>query len=185
MKVVNRHPRISNHSPLQKAMNMCAFVLILTVSNLGFSQELPAPLTSALMLKIVELEQSLSEGQKLTIAVINDKPLARILLSRQGKAIKNSQLNKILPINNLSELREVIPDIIFVGRTSSTKNIIKFANTHNILTITENIEAVSQGVILALYNNEGIPGILLNLSASKANGFQWQPEILNVASILK
>ncbi len=157
----------------------------LILPNLSFAQDLPTPLTSALMLKIVELEQNLSAGKQLTIMVINDPALAKTLKTRQGKAVKDSLLASVIAIEKLSEAGDNIPDILFIGRTKNTKDVIAFANKHKILTVTGDSNAVYQGMILAFYNNEGVPGILLNLPASKANGFQWQPEILNVVSVVK
>jgi hypothetical protein len=143
---------------------------------------LPARLNAALTLKIASYELHLSNQKHISILVLNDLELSKYLKERIGTKIGNSTLSYV---NHDSDINNYTPDIIFVGQQNKLNNTLSYAHKNKVLTITKGKKLALSGVVLTLYDDEGIPGIILNLGASKENDLTWNPEILNFASTIK
>lgn len=159
---------------------LCSLTLAMTCT----AAPLPTPLTAALMLRISELEKNISSGQSITIVVINNQSLAKLLENKKGTVIGNkSYIKDVIHLNNIKNLENYNANIIYVGRTEQMDTILDYAKTQQAITISSDINSIEQGIVLSLYDNEGIPGILLNLTASKSNSLNWNPDILNIVAI--
>jgi hypothetical protein len=139
------------------------------------ARPLPTELTSALLLKAVELETRLGAKDALTILVLGNRELFSALRARRRDVIGTGNLQEILRDELPTKAK---PDVIFIGRHTDLTAILEYAQRHQILTVSDNIALASRGVAMILYDDDGLPGILLNITVSKQRGLVWKPEIL-------
>ena len=144
-----------------------------------FAKPLPSSLTAALLVKVANYEHSLTLKDDINILVINDKAVADTLLDKIGVQIAGGKLQGVKHVERYSGEEA---DIIFIGRMKGAEQLVEKLALKSILTVSGDDRLLEDGVVLCLYDNEGVPGILLNLESSKKSGLLWNPDILNFAT---
>ncbi|WP_075186492.1 YfiR family protein [Teredinibacter haidensis] len=147
-----------------------------------YSKTLPAPLMAALLVKVASFERQTSSKQNIVIQVINDDHLAKQLQTYIGQSIGQG---KIIEIVSRSQAITETTDIVFVGRTSRLIDLLAETRKKNILTFTGHKTLAYEGVIVGLFDNEGVPGILLNLISSRESGLRWETDILDFVTLIE
>ena len=174
----------STLASLTRPLNLIIIIFIgfLALPISAQDNALPTTLNAALTIKIASFETALNNKKNISILVINDKALHQQFKRQVGRNIAGGVL---MDAFHDSDINQHKPDIIFIGRSKSSADIILYAEKNNVLTITSKKSLAEQGIALALFDDEGSPGILLNLVASRKHRLNWNPEILDFVSLLK
>lgn len=146
------------------------------------AEDLPDGLTAAILVKVLELEEECCKTKDLRIHVMDDVPLAESLQKLVGKRIDEGRLSKVTYGHPLPKLGV---DILLFNSQRNARTYIEYARRHGALSVTGNRRIVEDGVSLAIYNDEGMPGILLNNASSIREGKNWKPEILEIADLFE
>lgn len=142
---------------------------------------LPAKMNAVLLLKSLQLVENFQDRKQVRVLVLGNSALADelgVLMKRLG-----SKAEHVKVFSN-QKPSVVKPDVIFVSRESLLQSAQLYSAARKVLTVTDNVDFSRQGVVLTLYNKEGLPGILLNVGSSRELGLQWSEEILEVADLI-
>lgn len=135
-----------------------------------------AKLQAALIAKLLPYYKNISGD--FTIHVVGADDVASNLKGMVGKKLGNGTLAKITtgatPTSGAS--------VVYVGSDVSTNT--SWTQANKALSITGDPNLVNQGVTLGIGIENNKPKIFLNLTASKAEGADWNPTILKVAETL-
>ena len=100
----------------------------------------------------------------------------------EGKAVGAATIGKVIEGTVVPTEK---PSVIYIGSESVLSQLQTYTSTNKVLSITGNPEFVAKGVSMSVGISEGKPKIMLNLSASKDEGVDWNPAILKVAATIK
>lgn len=143
---------------------------------------LPDGLKAAILVKVLEFEEKSCQIENLRIHVVDDFSLAESLRGLVGKSIKQGRLSKVAYGYSLP--KEGVDVLIFNERKNADV-YIEYARMHGVLSVTGDRRIVEVGVSLAIFNDEGMPDILLNNASSIREGKKWNPEILEIADLFE
>lgn len=150
------------------------------MSSCLMAKELPDKLTSLILLKVAEYDKRIYDKNTLVIHVVDDDLMAEALRKLIGKKIGNAVLSKV---TTGYELPGQKVDIIFIGEVDNVKKYLNYSRANKVISVTNKIQYVSKGITLAIYDDEGMPGVILNTMASFKEGVEWFPEILEIAKL--
>ncbi len=161
------------------------YALLLVISCYSVCAEpLPQRLAAPILIKVISLEEMTSSKDNIDLFVAGNKLIAEYLQKRINTSIGQARLNSVS--TQFSDDMEP-PDVIYVGNVSDSyfSLLSNYAIKHKVMIVSEAPESISKQVAVAIYDNEGIPGILLNLSTSKKLALKWNPDILKVVDVYK
>jgi hypothetical protein len=170
-----------------KKMLFCStltLLLGLTIQPI-FSEDIgiaPIPVQAAVFLKLLEFDKNISSGGSITIYVVGSPDFAAAMKKAEGKAVGAATIGKVIEGPGVPSEK---PSVIYIGSESVLSQLQTYTSANKVLSITGNPEFVSKGVSLSVGISEGKPKIMLNLSASKDEGVDWNPAILKVAATIK
>ncbi len=156
------------------------FTMILTT---GFvfakpTSGVPAKLQVALILKLLPFNKNLSGD--ISIHVINAPEVASELKAAIGKSFGSFKLAKVTEGDN----PEAGSKVVYINDSKGVSNGTSFSKKNKATTVTGDPDLASSGISLGIGLEDGKPKVLLNLSASKDEGIDWNPAILKIASTL-
>jgi|TARA_B100000745_G_scaffold93046_1_gene58694 hypothetical protein len=158
---------------------MLSVLLLSSVALLANAEGLPSAVQAKLIGKLVNFEKGISDKGKASIFVVGDNELAEQLSRFAGKRLGRVELTSV---DSASQPPSTAYDVIYIGNDADVTSAIQYAREHNALTLTGNTSWVDQGISVGLAVEAGKPKILLNLSAAKAEGVDWNPAVLKIAS---
>jgi hypothetical protein len=144
--------------------------------------EAPPELQAALFVKALAFNRGLASGGKISIHVIGSPAFAAAMKSGVGKAVGQARIGGVTEGDSLPTER---PEVVYVGSASMTDRVVEYTRANGIMSITGRPEEVKKGVTLGVGVLKGKPKILLNLPSSKAEGIDWNPALLKIASVFK
>jgi hypothetical protein len=144
--------------------------------------EAPVALQAALFLKLLPFDKNIISSGSVTIYVANAPEFAAEMKKAEGKLIGAAVIAKVLDGKGVPAEK---PSVIYVGSESVLKDLVAYTKENKILSISGKPELVSQDISLFVDISSEKPKILLNLSASKDEGIDWNPAILKVAATIK
>lgn len=150
-----------------------------------FSEDIgiaPIPIQAAIFLKLMEFDKNISSGGTITIYVVGSPDFAAAMKKAEGKAVGAATIGKVIEGTGVPTEK---PSVIYIGSESVLSQLQTYTSTNKVLSITGNPELVAKGVSMSVGISDGKPKIMLNLSASKDEGIDWNPAILKVATIIK
>ncbi len=150
---------------------------MLVMSSVAFADSLPDKLTVAIIFKLIEYDERFDKRESVKVHVISSASIASVMAGYQGKRFNNLEIMKVTHSDKLPE-SEV--DVIFIGG-GKIKEIVDHARENRVLTVTNRPDYSKDGVSLIVFNDEGLPGILINTVSSGLEGVLWKPEVLDVA----
>jgi hypothetical protein len=163
----------------QRKLPYLGMILLIALGTFAVpaqAQQAPAKLQAALFLKLLGFYQNLGKDP-FAIHVVGAPDVASELKKLVGQNVGKAKLSEVSegtgPPSNGAK-------VIYVG--SDPSSVTGYSQSNNVLTITGIPELVNQGVTLGVKIEAGKPKILLNLSSTKAEGVNWNPAILKVAS---
>lgn len=162
---------------------LLAFSIAILLSPLyAQAKPLPTPMTGAIILKLMQLEAEGEATNDLKILVVNDPDLGKYLHTKIGTRIGKRQLTQVW---NDKIPEDAKPNIIYINSNKQLNDVVAYAKEIQALTISSDISKAAQGVVLFIYDDEGLPGISINISASKAIGYKWNPKILEISKAIQ
>lgn len=151
---------------------MCGFLAVIFVFCARINAEpLPAQLSAAITAKIIGYEQKLSQKPFVTLWFFGGSALAQ-------------ELENYLPKNTIILLNPVLqgplPDMLVLeSEQKNTESILEYVRGANTLTIANGLEFQGSNAAVILANDEGIPGIFVNLHVCKHQKLFWESEFLD------
>jgi len=144
--------------------------------------EAPAKLQAALFVKSLAFNKGLASGGDISIYVMGSPEFATAMKSGIGKPVGQARISAVTTGEGLPTEK---PEVIYVGNASMTNTVIEYTRANGIMSMTGQPDQVKKGVALGVGVREGKPKILLNLSASKAEGIDWNPALLKIATVFR
>ena len=142
----------------------------------GQLKNAPARVTTVLFVKLIEFEKKLCNEQ-LTVYVLGSSELAKEL----KKSIRKSNIEKVASGKTLPKTR---PSVLFVCDTTQTADAIEYTRKNKVMSATDIPSLVIKGITLGfVLGEDDKPKILLNLSASSAEGCNWDPTVLTIVTL--
>ena len=165
------------------AAGLLASLLLLSTAG-AVEQEAPPSVVAALTVKLMAFEKSIGgSSRELTIFVLGAPAIAEELKVGLGTSVGSAKLVSVLKGDGLPAAK---PSVLFIGNAAKSGEAIQYARANKILTVTGIPSLVSKGVTLGIaLGDSGKPEILLNLTASVAEGLDWNPAIMKVAKTVK
>jgi len=167
------------------AVCLTALILLLSTAQPGFSEDIeaaPAPLQAALFLKLLAFDKNIATSGTVSIYVVGSPEFAAEMKKAEGKPVGTATLGKI---SEGTAVPAEKPSVIYLGSDASITELLAYTKGNKVLSITGNPALVSKDVSLGVGTSGGKPKIMLNLSASKDEGIDWNPAILKVAATIK
>jgi hypothetical protein len=144
-----------------------------------WADDAPAELASALTIKLSGFEKNISSSGDVTIYVLGDEALAAELKKAVGQKIGGATLSDVTSGTDLPASK---PTILCLGDASKVAAVTEYTRSNGVLSVTGKPELAEQGVTLGLgVGGDGKPAVSLNMTASKAEGCNWNPAILKIA----
>ncbi len=147
------------------------------------SEALSANVVAALMIKLLAFEKNLSGAGDLSIYVLGAPHIAEELRKTIGKNVGGAIVRAVL---EGQELPKTKPGVLYLGSAAKAEEARRYCRSNRILSVTGIEQLAYDGVTLGLgLGNDGRPKVLLNLSASAAEGLYWNADIMKIAKTLK
>jgi hypothetical protein len=140
----------------------------------------PPEIQAALFVKLLGFDKTLSGN--VSICVIGSPEFAVEMKKGIGKDIGNG---KLASVSESAGLPSEKPSAVYLGDGSKANEVIAYARSNKVLSITGIPELVEKGISLGVGVSEGKPKVLLNMASSKEEGRDWNPAILKVAKIIQ
>ena len=169
------------HSSINLTRKLAALFISLLLISQTHAKPLPTQMTGAIILKLMQLEARSDTPRELNILIINDSDLVKYLRTKLGTKIGKMTLTQVW----LDKApNQETPNIIYVNSSKQLEKTIAYAKEINALTISNDITQAKSGVVLFIYDDEGMPGIAINIDASKRMGYKWDSKILNISKAI-
>lgn len=153
-------------------------LLVMLIAVAGHSGELPATLTAALLVKVIEFEEGLNKSAHVSVLVVEDDSLFDALQRYRGDKFHFDKLN---PQDSEQFPNKLEAQVVFLGSKQVSVETISRIQQQGKLVLSDHYELLKKGVHLVLFNDGGVPGIALRVASSQAGKVKWNPEILNYA----
>jgi hydroxyethylthiazole kinase-like sugar kinase family protein len=154
-------------------------VLILFVSPTTAQEQAPARIQAALFMKLLAYYTNLG-SEPFTIHVVGSPDIVKEL---KGYIGKNAGKAKLKDVTTGSGPPSGSAQVVYVGQDA--KALTAYCQSNKVLSITGDPVLVNEGVTLGISIENKKPKILLNLSSTKAEDINWNPQILKVASTIE
>ncbi len=163
---------------------LLCFVLSLALAfgSLADDQSLPDDLTTAILVKLLQFNERACRTKSIRIHVVDQSELAKSIRKFLGTRIGEGQLVEVtiggdLPVNGT--------DVIVFGVKRDISEYIEYAQEHSALSVSNVLRGVESGASLAIYDDEGFPGVILNHESSTREGQRLKPGILEIAELFE
>lgn len=149
----------------------------------GDVKQAPNDVAVALLVKVLSFEKRLSITDEITIFVMDNHELAQAFLEAKGQKIGRGTIAEIITGSQLPRRK---PSIICIGANVNIDDVKKYTRENEVMSITILPDMVDEGVSLGVgVGEDNKPKILLNLSASKEEGLEWNTAIMKSAKVVK
>ncbi len=167
--------------------NMILFLLVLFIFlTLPVCAEsygkVPEKLQAALFVKILVMSREISNRDEISIYVVNAPEAAAELRKAVGLSIGKSVIRSVEEGRGIPSFR---PSVLYIGENTDTQRLIRYCRENRVLSMTGSPPLVEQGVTLGVCMDGEKPGILLNVTASKAENITWNPTLLKISKLYK
>ena len=153
-------------------------VLVLFSIPAPAQDKVSAKVQAALFMKLLAFYTNLGRDP-FTIHVVGAPEIAAEFKKLVGKTAGKAKLKKVTEGSGPPTGKA---QIVYVGQDA--KNLTQYCQANSVLSITGLSKFVDDGVTLGIGVENGKPKILLNLSSTKAENINWNPQILKVASTI-
>ncbi|MDX2112092.1 MAG: YfiR/HmsC family protein [Verrucomicrobiota bacterium] len=143
----------------------------------------PDALQTALFLKLLGFDKTLAKDAKLY--VLGADGFAAEIKKQVGTPVGSSSM--LAQVDGGATLPSEPPNILYIGETALGADALKYAADNKIITISGNPKALATGASLAVVIStaDGKPRVLLNPKTSKAEGVDWNPAIMKLATVVQ
>ena len=134
-------------------------------------------------LKLAGLEKRISSLGDVSIYVMNSKSMGDLFISKKSEKIGKSQLSTVMVSDDVPGFKVTI---LFIGAEANVEAAIAYARNNKVMTVTSLPELVERGITLGVgVDDTGKMQVLLNMTASKAEGLDWSPAIMKIAKVIQ
>lgn len=144
------------------------------------TQIAPVPVQAALCIKLLPFNTALSGD--IVLHVMDSPELALEVKKAVGKPIGKGVLKSVTEGN---ELPTTPPSAIIVTTSTMVASVVKYCRSKKVLSIAGDPALVKDGVALGIGVSSGKPSVLLNITASKEEGDEWNPALFKIALTVK
>lgn len=161
-----------------------AFLLSLSLAceTIARGKSLPDSLTAAIVIKVLAFESSERESTTLRIHILDNDNLATQFESFVGTSVRSRTLEAVTRGPTVPE--EGV-DVVIASGEAGLRQAISLAERYRAITVTNNPQLTQLAVSLTVFDDEGLPGILLDKKGARREGLYWEPEILQIAKIVE
>lgn len=144
--------------------------------------EPPADVVAAFVVKLSALEKNISSsGSDISVYVMGAPAVAQNLEKEVGHAIGSSKLGAVKSGDSLPSEK---PTILYIGSAGTAEQAVSYARSQKVLSVTGSPDLFLKGVSLGIViGSDGKPKVLLNKTASSAEGLNWNPAIIKIAEV--
>lgn len=181
---IRRHTERKNMA-LQRNIIPFFLVLLLFLTLPVYAEsygKVPEKLQAALFVKILMMSKEINNGEDLSVYVVNAPEAAAELRKAVGLSIGKSVLRAVYEGKGFPSFR---PSVVYIGEDTNIERWIRYCRENGTLSVTGNPGLVEQGVTLGVCMDGEKPGILLNVTASKAENITWNPTLLKISKLYK
>ena len=166
------------------AIFLLAGLIHLSMTTITKAAEAPPDMASGLIMQMLTFEKSLmATGGDLTIHVIGSSAIADELRKSIGSSIAKCKLTVVTSSNDVPTEKV---SVLVIADSKKVDKAIEYTRAKQIISITNNPDLVKKGISLGIgMNDTGGQSLLLNMTASKAEGLNWKPAILKIAKAVK
>lgn len=159
-----------------------AWVLVCCLCSAPLTQAepLPTPLNGALLLKLIDYEDSLKQKNEIRILVVNDLALANHLAQKIGTALGG----RLAAVYRDTLPQGTAADVIYLNSERQLAELRVYAKKRGALTVGHELALAHKGVALILFDDGGLPGITISVAPSKELGLRWDPKVLEVSQLI-
>ena len=146
------------------------------------AQNAPANVAAPLTLKVLSLENKTAGAGDITIYVLGGGEIVSELQKGVGSAVGGS---KLATVERGFGLPASAPTVLFIADPAMVADGTAYSRSNKLLSATNQVDLIAKGVTLGLGLDGGSPTIMLNLTASVAEGLDWEPAIMNIAKTVQ
>lgn len=146
----------------------------------GQEGALPDSLSAAIIVKVLGFESSERPNESMRIHVLDNENLALQLAKFEGSEVRG---RKLVGVTYGSEIPPEV-NVVVASSGGSINSAVSYAESNRAISVTNNPNLLERGAALVVYDDEGLPGILLDKAAAKREGLYWEPDILHIARIV-
>ncbi len=163
---------------------LCTSVLLLAAAGDGLAADAPPDVASALIIKLVALEKSLvGVGGDIVIHVMGSPAIAEALNKAVGISIGKGKLAKVTGGDAIPAEK---PTVLCLADATKVAEVTAYTRKEKVLSVTNLPDLVGKGISLGIgVGDSGKPEVTLNITASKAEGLDWNPAIMKIAKTVK
>ncbi|MBN2028912.1 DUF4154 domain-containing protein [bacterium] len=166
-----------------KMMIPLLFLSLVCSSLNAQTENAPANIVSAMIVKVIAFEKNISSFGDITIYVLDAPDVAEELRKAVGMSVGESTLKDITSGKTLPSNK---PSMIYFDDASQLNGVIEYTHQNKILSATGHPDLVDKGVTLGFgIGEDNKPKIFLNLNGSLEEGLDWNPAILKIAKTVK
>ncbi len=144
--------------------------------------KVPEKLQAAILIKILAMSKEISNGEEISIHVVDAPEAAAELRKAVGRKIGKSTL---VAVSEGSVIPLLHPSALYIGDKDNVYELIRYCRENHVLSITGAPELVERGVTLSVGMHGDRPKILLNAAATNAEKITWNPNLLKISRIYR
>ena len=142
----------------------------------------PPSIQSALLVKLLAMNKTVSQGGNITILVLGSRNVAMAMKTGVGKSIGASKLAHVVEISEVPSKSPEGPTVFYVGDEKKLAESIAYCRQHKIQTMTGLPKLVGKGITIMVGIYQKKPKILIDLGNAKKEGIEFNPAILKIAT---
>lgn len=141
----------------------------------AFPGEVPVALQAPILAKVLDFYTNIPANAE--VYVVKSNEISAVFTQMIGKS-------KIATVKEGADLPSSKPAIIYCNDESKIDQVVQYARTNKILSMTGNVSLLTKGITVGVDLVDGKPKINLNVKESKDLDIQWNPAILKVSVLV-
>lgn len=143
----------------------------------------PANIQAALLMKLLAQNKQINNGGSTGIYVIGNTSFTAAMKPVVGRKLGKGKLSSVkeakVPTDKIEGLMA-----IYVGDPKQWEAVKAYCRKYKVLSITGLPELVEKGVTLSIGVAKKKPKVILDMAAAKAEGAEWDPAVMKVATLI-
>lgn len=148
----------------------------------GAAKKAPESIQAALFMKLLAFHKGIASGSRVVVYVAQAPEFAKELRKGVGKKIGAAELAEVLEGSDVPDRK---PSAVYIGSEKLVASLTAYTREHDLLSITGAPELVESGISLGVGTEDGKPTVLINTTASKEEGAEWDPAVFKIATTVK
>lgn len=162
---------------------LCSLLFVFSNWPLACASDgsLPPSLSAAILIRVISFEELSKNEKDISIHILDEG-----ILSEEIKAHVNARVGsgRLARVTVGADIPDALVDVVVITKASQLEAALEYTERFGSISVGMESAFAERGVSLTIYDDEGMPGILLNRGASDKEGLRWEPEILQVAKVI-